>query len=283
MGERNCPQYLSVSRAWEVTTTHRTTGKRDTSPIHMGTALRSFGQTLRLTIASWSYFAFYGLLAIMVALVVLVVLPTTLNVSPGYFFHGIVSTREAIPGTAIFGADGQGFSPDRVLSEFVGPMVAVVGGPMFSALLFAMGAGVAVSAWLGQMVFSRDLEALRSLGVSDKKVVLRPIWFGLYVAALFTIIASSVVHLVVFWITLRTQSGWDVVENAVYLFLENWQLRVLEVLLYGTFVASATVRTMADSRNVTQEAVAASLPVVCMRVAAAILVTKFVFLILLPS
>ena len=216
----------------------------------------------------------------MVALVVLVVLPATLNVSPGYFFHGIVSTREPTEVSAF-----QGFSPDRVLSEFVGPMVAVVGGPMLSALLFVMGAGVAVSAWLGQMVFSRDLEALRNLGVSDKKVVLRPIWLGLFAAALFTIIASSVVHLAVFWITLRGQGGqggWAVVVNAVELFLTGWKLRVVEILLYGTFVASATVRTMGDSRNVTQEEVAASLPVVCMRVAAAILVTKFVFLMLLP-
>ena len=88
-------------------------------------------------------------------------------------------------------------STGRVLVEF-GPTVVLRLSPALSAILIAARAGSAISAWVGQMTQSRQLDAVKVLGVSVERRIAAPIWAGLTLAGALGTLSFALALVVVF-------------------------------------------------------------------------------------
>ena len=82
--------------------------------------------------------------------------------------------------------------------QHFGPEMVVRLAPLIAAILVGSAAGSTIAAWLGEMSVERHLDALEVLGVSTRRWILGPAWWGLFVAALLHAVAFAAAIVAVF-------------------------------------------------------------------------------------
>ena len=129
--------------------------------------------------------------------------------------------------------------------------------PPIASILVAACAGSTISSWIGQMSAGRQLDALAVLGIPVTRRVLAPTWWGLCIAATFSIITFALAFSTVFAVYVDVATAGDPLavkvfwssflggENvaAVSPISQNKHLvpALLKAVGYGTLIGGVTV------------------------------------------
>ena len=116
---------------------------------------------------------FYGLIGLIIGSIIMVVLKLA---SPLPFAH----TLELVQGT---------------------PLIALT--PPLMGFLYIARSGSALTAWLGGMVYSRQVDALRTLNVPPDDYLRVPIWLGAFAS----FVVTSMVFLLAMWLGAAATAG----------------------------------------------------------------------------
>lgn len=76
-----------------------------------------------------------------------------------------------------------GVRADEIVRMIGGAYIVALAPPL-TAFLFAAGSGGALNAWLGGMGLTRQVQAMKALGIDDRRYLWTPVWFGLGVSFL---------------------------------------------------------------------------------------------------
>ena len=163
-----------------------------------------------------------------------------LTVWRGTAFYGLVGLIFAAIFLFIFWQSLAFLDTGRIVVEF-GPQIVLRLAPPFAAILVAAVAGSAVSAWVGPMSRSRQLDALEVLGVNTRRHLTGQAWIGL-VSGNLVGTAGFAAALVLGFSAYLLVTG----EESVTDLLRGFEtpasaVAALKTLAYGTIVASVTI------------------------------------------
>jgi phospholipid/cholesterol/gamma-HCH transport system permease protein len=149
-------------------------------------------------------------------------------------FTGLVISLEAAAQAVAYG-----------FSQFVGGSVAFGEvrelGPMLTGIVFAGRAGAAITASLGSMVVTEQIEALQSMGVSPVKVLVTPrVLACLITVPMLTVFADIVgvyggYYMALLRAHLSTYTYWHSVQTTIG--LDDFYKGLIKAAVFGTLVA----------------------------------------------
>ena len=125
----------------------------------------------------------------------------------GCFYYPVIG---AIFGGVFVAAFGtiQFISAERIISDY-GPQIVLRFSPVIGALLVAASGGSTISAWVGHMTASRQLDALSVLGVDVQRRLLAAVWWGFAVGATISIAAFGLAITLVFNASTTDREFWN--------------------------------------------------------------------------
>ncbi len=163
-----------------------------------------------------------------------------LTVVKGATFYPLVGAVFAGIFILIFELSLPFLSTGRVIVEF-GPTIVLRLSPPFAAILVAARAGSAISAWVGQMTVTRQLDALRVLGIPTGRRVTGPAWVGLALGGPVGTLTFGASLLAVFAVYLLVIEGGGAIELLRGFGSVGNAEALAKTVIYGGLVASVTV------------------------------------------
>lgn len=131
-------------------------------------------------------------------------------------------------------------STGRILVEF-GPTIVLRLSPGFAAILEAASAGSTLSSWIGQMTASRQLDALRVLGVRVHTRIVGPAWVGMAVAGVLGTLAFALALTSVFMAYLWVSGDGSIVALLQQFALRDTSAALAKTTLFAMLIASVIV------------------------------------------
>jgi ABC-type nitrate/sulfonate/bicarbonate transport system ATPase subunit/ABC-type transporter Mla maintaining outer membrane lipid asymmetry permease subunit MlaE len=147
-------------------------------------------------------------------------------------------------------------STGRILVEF-SPTIVLRLSPGFAAILVAASSGSTLSSWIGQMTASRQLDALRVLGVQVHTRIVGPAWLGMALSGVLGTLTFALALTAVF-----TAYLWFSGDGSVIALLQRFTSRdtgaaLAKTALFAMLIASVIVTCAVEPKRDASEVASA--------------------------
>lgn len=147
-------------------------------------------------------------------------------------------------------------STGRILVEF-GPTIVLRLSPGFAVILVAASSGSTLSSWIGQMTASRQLDALKVLGVRVNTRIVGPAWIGMALAGVLGTLTFALALTAVFMAYLWFSGDGSMMALLQRFTLRNTSFALAKTTLFGMLIASVIVTCAVESKRDASEVASA--------------------------